>query len=89
MAIGGTILTSLSAVSTFVLEKRAPTVKSIARDFIIGATIIAVLFQILPESTTSLIQTIFSFAPLSAASLSLPALSGSDDLEVRVGVPRF
>jgi hypothetical protein len=89
MALGGTLLTTLSAGSTVVLEKQTPTIKSIARDFIIGAVIIAVLFQLLPDSTTNLVNMLFSFLPMSA-SLALPKLTGGgEDMEVQVGVPRF
>lgn len=74
--------------------------KSVARDFIIGAVLIAVVMQILPESTTSLIKSVVGLLPLAALSSmkggSLKTLTGGgstestfDDMEVQVGVPRF
>lgn len=88
MAFGGAVLSSLGAGSTLVLEKRTPTVKSLARDFIIGAFMLAMIMQLLPESTASLLQAVFAFLPASLPALGSVA-SATDDMEVRVGVPRF
>ena len=100
MVLGGVIISALGAGSTIFVEEKRPSVKSISRDFIIGAIMVALIIQLLPESSTSVIQTLLSLVPLSllstggqkgggdaAATAASEQLSG--DLEVKVGVPRF
>ncbi len=97
MAIGGALIASLGAGSTVFLESKAPTGKTLARDFIIGAVMVAMIMQLLPESMSSLIQFVLALAPSTlwasstAAAVGSTAISssGSDELEVKVGVPRF
>ena len=103
MAIGGALIASLGAGSTVFLESKAPSAKSLARDFIIGAVMVVLIMQLLPESTSSVIQFLLALAPstLWAASGGASAQKGgaggdggglslSDDgMEVKVGVPRF
>jgi hypothetical protein len=99
MAIGGTVIAALGAGSTMYVEEKRPTVKSLSRDFLIGAMMVAMIMQLLPDSTSTVIQYIMGLAPLSlftsapaaiaesvAAATSNPS---SDDVEVKVGVPRF
>ncbi len=95
------MIASLGAGSTMYIEEKKPSVKSLGRDFIIGAVMVAMIMQLLPESTTSVIQSILALAPLSlfksapaaiaesAASLGELAGGGGDDVEVKVGVPKF
>ncbi len=102
MALGGSVIAALGAGSTMFLEEKKPTVKSVSRDFIIGAFMVVMIMQLLPESTSSIIQYLLALAPLSlfrsapaaiaesAASLGeLAGGGGSDDVEVKVGVPKF
>lgn len=87
----------LSAAGTLALEKKKPTPKTLARDFILGAILLIFILQLLPESTGKLIAYVTSFIALPAAisTDSLSALTGAvtaavtDDVEVKVGVPRF
>ena len=97
MILGGVVISALGAASTQFIEEKPPTVKSLSRDFIIGSVMMAMIIQLLPESSTSIIQTVLSLVPLSLLSLG-SAKEGvidvsteklSDDLEVKVGVPRF
>lgn len=78
----------LGAVSTIYLEEKNPSVKSVVRDFIIGAIMLLCILQLLPESSTSLIQAVMASIPFS---LPLSALQPvvQDDMEVKVGVPNF
>ena len=87
MIIGGVVISSLGAGSTYFLEEKKPTVKSLARDFIIGAIMVMMIIQLLPESSLFLIQYIMSLVPLSL--LSKAQVGGEPDMEVKVGVPRF
>lgn len=89
MILGGVTLSALGGGSTFFIEKRQPTPKALMRDFVIGAVMVAFIMQILPESATSVIQGFMAMVPaVSMASMQLPKM-GSDEMEVRVGVPTF
>lgn len=85
MIIGGVLISSLGAGSTYFLEEKKPTVKSLGRDFIIGAIMVMMILQLLPESASFIIEYIISLVPLSLKA----ATEVVDDMEVKVGVPRF
>jgi len=83
--IGGTLISALGALSTYNVENKKPTMKSITRDFIIGSVLFLLIMQILPESSSSMIQYVTSLVPS-----SLPTLSTSvDDMDIQVGIPKF
>jgi uncharacterized membrane protein len=89
MLLGGLVIAVMGVFSTVYLEEKNPSVKTVSRDFIIGAIMLAFILQVLPESSTSLIQAIIASIPFS---LSVPSLQGGavqDDMEVKVGVPNF
>jgi Na+/phosphate symporter len=100
--LGGTTLSLLSAAGTFALEKQQPTVKTLSRDFILGAILFLMIMQLLPESTGNLVSYAISFisipAIFSAAKNVMPEAipevkdvidAITDEIEVKVGVPRF
>jgi hypothetical protein len=97
MILGGVVISALGAASTQFIEEKPPTLKSLSRDFIIGSVMMAMIIQLLPESSTSIIQAVLSIVPLSLLSLgsakegavNLSTDNSSDDVEVKVGVPRF
>ena len=77
---GGSLITSLGALSTYSVESKTPTTKSLMRDFIIGSILFVIIMQLLPESSMSIIKyltALISFTPT------------SDDLELNVGIPKF
>ena len=80
---GGILISSLGAISTYNLENKQPTKKSLIRDFIIGSILFVLVMQLLPESSTSLITALTSFVPPSIIPTSI------DDIEIQVGVPTF
>ena len=86
IVIGGSLIASLGSLSTYSLEKKNPTIKSVSRDFIIGAILFMFIMYLLPESTDSLLKMIMGLFSVSMVS---QAVSNSDDLEVQVGVPKF
>ena len=86
MIIGGILISSLGAASTHFLEEKKPSVKSLARDFIIGAIMVMMILQLLPESSSFLIEYVMALVPLS---LIKSAQTGGEAMEVKVGVPRF
>lgn len=95
--LGGTTMSVLSAAGAIALEQKKPTPKTMARDFILGAILLIFILQLLPESTGKLIAYVTSFIALPAA-ISTGSLSSiteavtsaaTDDVEVKVGVPRF
>ena len=100
MILGGVVISSLGAGTMYFLEEVKPSVKTVARDFIIGAVMMLMIVQLLPESSEYMISTIMALIPLSAsASASVSALAtpevtqkGGEDtgeMEVKVGVPNF
>jgi len=92
MIIGGVLISVLGAGSTVVLEEKQPSVKSVSRDFIIGSIMMLMILQLLPESSSSFIQWVLGLVPLSLFS-KLHTGGGVtdiiDNMEVKVGVPRF
>lgn len=101
MVLGGVLISALGAGSTIVMEEKKPSVKSLSRDFIIGAVMVALIIQLLPESSTSMIEFLLGLVPLSLfrglggqtgggdGAATAVSSTGLDDLEVKVGVPRF
>jgi len=88
MIIGGIVISCLGAGSTYLLEEKKPSIKSVGRDFIIGAIMVMMILQLLPESSTYLIEYVLSLIPLSLASTAKIG-GGETEVEVKVGVPRF
>jgi hypothetical protein len=88
MIIGGVVISCLGAGSTYLLEEKKPSIKSVGRDFIIGAIMVMMILQLLPESSTYLIEYVLSLIPLSLASTAKIG-GGETEVEVKVGVPRF
>ncbi len=95
MALGGVVISALGAGSTIFLEEKKPSVKSLSRDFIIGAIMVALIIQLLPESATTVIQFALGLVPLTmfqgggvAAALTGGGSAPTDE-EVKVGVPSF
>ena len=82
LLFGGVIISLLGALSTYTVEKKKPTMKSVIRDFIIGSVLFLLIMQLLPESSESLISYILSF-------VALPVVSSYDDMDIQVGVPQF
>jgi len=80
---GGILISTLGAISTYNLENKKPTTKSLIRDFLIGSILFVLVMQLLPESSTSLINMLTSFVPTSVIPTSM------DDIEIQVGVPKF
>lgn len=103
MALGGVVISALGAATAYYTEKKMPSRKGVMRDFIIGAVMVAMIMQLLPESSTSLVQSFVGMMPAAPALASMlpPLLSSAgagdvagaaavtEDLEVQVGPPRF
>ena len=91
MILGGVVISALGAASTKFLEEKNPSAKSLGRDFIIGAVMVAMIIQLLPESSTSVIEFVLKLVPLTLFAKGQTEIveSRGDELEVKVGVPRF
>lgn len=92
MVLGGVVISSLGAGTLYFLEESQPSVKTVARDFIIGALMMMMILQLLPESSEYMIGLVMSLAPLSVFSTtSSPVIQagGEPEMEVKVGVPKF
>lgn len=81
---GGGLISSLGAISTYSIEKKKPTIKSVSRDFIIGSVLFMLIMQLLPESSSSLLAYLTGLFTFSFT--SMPAV---DDVEIQVGIPKF
>jgi hypothetical protein len=88
MFLGGVIISCIGAASTYYLEEKAPSAKSLTRDFIIGAAMLAMILQLLPESSEYLIQYVLSLLPLSMLK-TIQTRNVESDVEVKLGVPNF
>ena len=89
MILGGVIISSLGAATMHFMEEREPSVKTVARDFIIGAIMMLMILQLLPESSEYMISVVMSLAPLSLFAKAAESAGDSTDMEVKVGVPKF
>ena len=87
MVLGGVIIASLGAGTTYYLEEKDPSFKTIARDFIIGAIMMMMILQLLPESAEFMVSSVLTLIPLSLFAKA-PAVE-EDLMEVKVGVPNF
>ena len=83
--LGGSLIASLGSISTYSLEKKQPTFKSVIRDFIIGAILFMFIMYLMPESTQHIVNLVLTLFTASAVAQK----GGSDDLEIDVGVPKF
>ena len=88
MLLGGGIISCIGAASTYYLEEKAPSAKSLTRDFIIGAAMIAMILQLLPESSEYLIQYALNLLPLTMLK-TIQTGNVESDVEVKLGVPKF
>lgn len=80
---GGSFISALGALSTYNVENKKPTMKSLMRDFIIGSVLFLLIMQLFPESSSSIISYMSSVIP------SAMPLSMTDDLDIQVGIPKF
>jgi len=83
--IGGTLISSLGAISSYNIENKNPSIKTVSRDFIIGSILFLLIMQLLPESSSSMIGYLTSMIPTNLASISSPV----DDMDIQVGIPEF
>ena len=90
--MGGVTLAIVSAIVMWVAESKVPNGKTIGRDVVLGIALFFLLLQLLPESTLMLVTALMSILTFRGASLTetvnsiVPSL---DEMEVRVGVPKF
>ena len=91
MVLGGVVISSLGASTMYFLEEVKPSVKTVARDFIIGAVMMLMVLQLLPESSEYMIQCAMALIPVAMFAKG-PAQTGGaaePEMEVKVGVPNF
>lgn len=93
MILGGVVISALGAASSHFVENKNPTVKSLSRDFIIGGVMVLMIMQLLPESSTSIIEFLLTLVPLTLFTASKPEVEEVvkivEEVEVKVGVPKF
>jgi len=99
--LAGLFISSVSAGGMWLLENKKPTAKTVARDFILGSVLFFILLQLIPESTLALLTGIVAMIPLmnsvgnnssvieNTIETLKDVIAPSDEVEVRVGVPRF
>ena len=84
---GGTLISTLGALTTYTIEKKEPTLRTVSRDFIIGAVLFVLIMQLLPESSTALLTFLGSYIPTQFPTLSTPI--EYEDIDIQVGIPTF
>jgi hypothetical protein len=91
MGIGGIVISSIGAISMNAMEKKKPTVKSLIRDFIIGAIMVILLLQVLPDSAQQLVDTVKSIPSFSSSFVGggSSISSSAADMDIQVGIPNF
>ena len=93
MILGGVVISALGAASSHFVENKNPTVKSLSRDFIIGGVMVLMIMQLLPESSTSIIDFLLTLVQLTLFTASKPEVEEVvkivEEVEVKVGVPKF
>lgn len=89
MILGGVAISSLGAGTMVFLEESKPSVKTVARDFIIGALMMLMILQLLPESAEYMVSTVLALAPLSLFAKAQAGGDAEPEMEVKVGVPNF
>lgn len=91
IAFGGTTIAALGSIAEYMKEKQMPRAKGIMRDFIIGAVLTLLLFQLLPDSMNELGNFLPSFSSFSFSSVvpSFSSVGGGSDPELQVGIPKF
>ncbi len=95
MGIGGVVIASIGAISMYSIEKKKPTIKSLIRDFIIGAIMVLLLLQVLPDSAQQLVDTVRSIPSFSSSFMGVgggdagSSGSGIGDMDIQVGIPKF
>ena len=89
--LGGLTLASVSALVMWIAEKKIPNGKTLGRDILLGIILFFILLQLIPESTTMLITGLISFVTVTAVKIedAVPKVPSLEEMEVRVGVPRF
>jgi RsiW-degrading membrane proteinase PrsW (M82 family) len=95
IALGGVTIAAVGAVSTYYMENKKPSIKSVMRDFIIGSVLVLMILQLLPDSISQIAGFLPSVSSLSSATaasvteMMKDAVSPSNEMEIQVGVPGF
>jgi len=84
---GGVALTTMSSVSTYYVEKELPKLKSVARDFILGAILVLCIMQVLPESVSNSVALLISFMPAFNAKTVIDTSTVVNQVVESVSVP--
>lgn len=91
IAIGGVTIAGVGAASTYYMDNKKPSIKSIMRDFIIGSVLVLMLIQLLPDSiqqVAGLLPSLSSVATMVGGATESVA-SATNEMEIQVGVPGF
>jgi len=90
MALGGLVIATLGGISEYMKEKEIPGPKTVIRDFIIGVILVGCILQIVPDSMTSLMDSLPSLKGLLEAMPGMATMTGgSVEPDLQVGPARF
>lgn len=87
MAVGGTVISLIGSAAHYISEKELPKTKAIFRDFIIGAILVLLLLQLVPNSVSSVISLLPSFKTILSGGGEV--LEQAADMHIQTGVPGF
>ena len=92
--LGGLVIAAIGSAQTMYVQEEPIQTKGVIRDFCIGSVLVAILYQLIPDSFDNLSQSLMSISMPKMPSIggSLPSLGSSakdGDFELQMGVPRF
>ena len=88
MALGGLVIAMLGGISEYMKEKEIPGPKTVIRDFIIGVVLVGCILQIVPDSMSTLLDSLPSLKGLTDSLPTMPMTGGAEP-ELQVGPARF
>ena len=87
MAIGGSVISIIGSASHYASEKELPKTKAIIRDFLIGAVLVLLLLQLIPDSMASIFSSLPSITSIMKGGAGI--IEEASDMDIQTGVPGF
>ena len=81
--LGGLVIAGIGALVAYMNEKKMPSMKSVVRDFIIGGVLMLLVLQLVPDTFESAVSNLPNMKDV------FSGVSGANEMEIQVGLPRF
>lgn len=89
VGLGAALVGSLSAGVSYYQEKHSPKLKGVFRDALIGAAFVALLWQLIPDSITSVVSSMPSVTSVFNVVSGGGGGDSAPDFELQTGPARF